>query len=140
MLIANLDFTDEIVERIRVVVRGTANLTRCALSRMVCGWMDWHGFDGRAKEARCRAALLKLERRDVIELPPAREVSFESSSPAVAPPEPAWLRIKGAVQAQWDWSCRGQRGQGVVTPVARDYAGAPSAERRAACVVRSCSI
>jgi len=97
MLIANRDFTEEIVERIRVAVRSTADLTRCALSRMVCGWMDWHGFDGRAKEASCRAALLKLERRGVIELPPAREVSFESSSPATAPPEPAWLRIKGAL-------------------------------------------
>jgi hypothetical protein len=59
--------------------------------------MDWHGFDGRAKEASCRAALLKLERRGVIELPPAREVSFEPSSPAASPPEPAWLRIKGAL-------------------------------------------
>lgn len=62
MLIVNRDFTDEIVERIRVAVRGTADLTRCALSRMVCAWMDWHGFDGRAKEASYRAALLKLER------------------------------------------------------------------------------
>lgn len=97
MLIANRDFTDEIVERIRVAVRSTADLTRCALSRMVCGWMDWHGFDGRAKEASCRAALLKLERRGVIELPPVREVSFEPSSPAVAPPEPSWLHIKGAL-------------------------------------------
>jgi len=97
MLIASRDFTEEIVEQIRVAVRDTADLTRCALSRMVCGWMNWHGFDGRAKEASCRAALLKLERRGVIELPPAREVSFEPSSKAASPPEPAWLRIKGTL-------------------------------------------
>ena len=97
MHIAGRDFTDEIVEQIRVAVRSTADLTRCALSRLVCGWMDWHGFDGRAKEASCRAALLKLERRGVIELPPAREVSFEPRTDAAVPPEPAWLRIKGAL-------------------------------------------
>ena len=77
MVIAGRDFTDEIVEQIREAVRSSAELTRCALSRLVCGWMDWHGFDGRAKEASCRAALLKLERRGMIELPAAREVSFE---------------------------------------------------------------
>jgi len=97
MLIAGRDFTDEIVEQIREAVRSTGHLTRCALSRLVCGWMDWHGFDGRAKEASCRAALLKLERRGVIELPPAREVSFETRTQAAAQPEPAWLRIKGAL-------------------------------------------
>ncbi len=97
MHVAGRDFTDEIVEQIREVVRSTADLTRCALSRLVCGWMDWHGFDGRAKEASCRAALLKLERRGVIELPPAREVSFEPNGEAAAQPEPEWLRIKGAL-------------------------------------------
>jgi hypothetical protein len=97
MHVAGRDFTDEIVEQIREVVRSTADLTRCALSRLVCGWMDWHGFDGRAKEASCRAALLKLERRGVIELPPAREVSFEPRSEAAAQAEPEWLRIKGAL-------------------------------------------
>jgi hypothetical protein len=97
MLIASRDFTDEIVEQIRVAVRSTADLTRCALSRLVCDWMGWHGFDGRAKEASCRAALLKLERRGVIELPPAREVSFEPRPQAASAPEPVWLRIKGAL-------------------------------------------
>jgi hypothetical protein len=97
MHVAGRDFTDEIVEQIREVVRSTADLTRCALSRLVCGWMDWHGFDGRAKEASCRAALLKLERRGVIDLPPAREVSFEPRSEAAAQAEPEWLHIKGAL-------------------------------------------
>ena len=97
MVIAGRDFTDEIVEQIREAVRSSAELTRCALSRLVCGWMDWHGFDGRAKEASCRAALLKLERRGMIELPAAREVSFEPRTPPAAQPEPAWVRIKGAL-------------------------------------------
>jgi Domain of unknown function (DUF4338)/Transposase Tn5 dimerisation domain/Transposase DNA-binding len=94
MLVAGREFTDEIIEQIRDAVRDTAHLTRCALSRLVCGWLDWRAADGRAKEASCRAALLKLERRGVIELPPAREVSFEPRTQAAAQPEPVWLHIR----------------------------------------------
>ncbi|MBC8163526.1 MAG: IS4 family transposase [Roseiflexaceae bacterium] len=94
MLVAGREFTDEIIEQIRDAVRSTAQVTRCGLSRLVCGWLDWHAADGRAKEASCRAALLKLERRGVIELPPAREVSFEPRTQAAAQPEPVWPRIK----------------------------------------------
>jgi len=41
MHIAERVFTDEILERISQTVRKTAGLTRCALSRLVCGWMNW---------------------------------------------------------------------------------------------------
>ncbi len=94
MLVAGREFSDEVIEQIRDAVRSSAQLTRCALSRLVCGWLDWRAADGRAKEASCRAALRKLERRGVIELPPAREVSFEPRTQAAAQPEPVWLRIQ----------------------------------------------
>ena len=97
MHIAGRDFTDEMVEQICEAVRSTAHLTRCGLARWVCGWMDWHGSDGRAKEASCRAALLKLERRGVMALPPAREVSFEPRTQVAAQAKPAWLRSQGAL-------------------------------------------
>ena len=99
MLVAGREFTDEIIEQIRDAVRGTAHLTRCALARLVCGWLDWCSGDGRAKEASCRAALLKLERRGVIELPPARAVSFESRRPAAAQPAPVGPCIKAALSS-----------------------------------------
>jgi len=41
MHVAQRKFTDEIPERIGQTVRETADLTRCALSRLVCVWMNW---------------------------------------------------------------------------------------------------
>jgi len=60
MHVAEREFTDEILERISQTVRETADLTRCALSRLVCGWMNWKDAAGRAKESSCRALLVKL--------------------------------------------------------------------------------
>jgi len=92
MLVAGRHFSEEIIERIGKTVRKSAELTRCGLSRLVCDWLDWKGADGRAKESSCRAALLKLERRGVIELPPARPVSFEAREAREA--EPVWLQLR----------------------------------------------
>ena len=76
MLVAGRDFSEQLIERIRVRVRDDPTLTRTALSREVCGWLDWRGADGRVKDMSCRAALLKLARRRVIALPQAQRVSF----------------------------------------------------------------
>jgi hypothetical protein len=38
--------------------------------------LDWRGHDGRLKDMNCRVALLKLQRRGVIELPAPRPVAF----------------------------------------------------------------
>ena len=47
MHVAQREFTDEILDRISQTVRETAQLTRCALSRLVCGWMNWKDAAGR---------------------------------------------------------------------------------------------
>ena len=78
MHIAEREFTDEILDRISQTVRETADLTRCALSRLVCGWMNWKDAAGRAKESSCRALLVKLERRGLIESPAARRADRKS--------------------------------------------------------------
>ena len=80
---AQREFTDETVERIGQVVRETADLTRSALSRLVCGWLGWKDAAGRAKESSCRALLVKLERRGSIESPAARLVSFEAGKDSI---------------------------------------------------------
>jgi|FrelakmetLWP11LW_1041352.scaffolds.fasta_scaffold06788_1 hypothetical protein len=98
MHVAQREFTDEILERIGQAVRDTADLTRCALSRLVCGWLNWKDAAGRAKESSCRALLVKLERRGVIELPPARPVSFEAGQPATASPQEQWPQLKTTLQ------------------------------------------
>lgn len=71
------DISEEVVERIRKRVRDDPTLTRTALSREVAQWLDWRDVHGRLKDMGCRAALLKLQRRGVVELPPARPVCFE---------------------------------------------------------------
>ena len=90
MVIAGRDFNDEILARIREAVRSRADLTRGSLAREVCQWFNWYGPDGRPKEISCRVTLNKLERRGLIELPPARDVSFAPRSPRPLPPPPKW--------------------------------------------------
>lgn len=98
MHVAQREFTDEILARIEQAVRDTADLTRCALSRLVCEWVNWRDAAGRAKESSCRALLVKLERRGVIELPPARPVSFEAGERRTASLEEQWPRLKTTLQ------------------------------------------
>ena len=94
MHVAGREFTDEILERISQTVRDTADLTRCALSRLVCEWLGWKDAAGRAKESSCRAVLLKLERRGAIELPRARPVSFAAAESSTARPPTQWPQLK----------------------------------------------
>jgi hypothetical protein len=94
MHVAGREFTDEILERISQTVRDTADLTRCALSRLVCEWLGWKDAAGRAKESSCRAVLLKLERRGAIELPRARLVRFAAAESATALPPTQWPQLK----------------------------------------------
>jgi len=94
MHIAEREFTNEILERISQTVRETADLSHCALSRLVCGWMNWQDAAGRAKESSCRALLVKVQRRGLIELPAARPVSFEAGERTSKLPEEQWLELK----------------------------------------------
>jgi hypothetical protein len=84
MLVAGREFSEGLIERIRARVRGDSSVTRSGLSREVCRWLDWRGVDGRLKEMNCRVALLKLARRGMLELPPARSHSFARPTWAVA--------------------------------------------------------
>lgn len=77
MKICGQEFSEEIIERIRETVRGKAGITRTGLSRKVCEWLSWRHKDGRLKEMNCRAALLKLSKRGVIELPEAKPANFK---------------------------------------------------------------
>ena len=92
MLVAGREFSEEIIERIRVRVREDATVTRTGLSREVCAWLDWRGAHGRLKEMNCRVALLKLERGGMLELPPARSVLFARATRADALDE-SWPRL-----------------------------------------------
>lgn len=72
MLVAGRDFSEQIIQRIRLRVGEDASLTRTGLSREVCEWLNWRDPKGRLKQMSCRVALLKLARGGLIELPDSR--------------------------------------------------------------------
>jgi len=64
------------IGRIRATVEADPSLSRRALSRRVCEWLEWRAANGKLKEVSCRKALLQLHRRGLIPLPAAEESCF----------------------------------------------------------------
>jgi hypothetical protein len=74
-------FPRAILKRINVAVRDHPQWTRADLARNVCDWLDWRAANGKDKAVNCRLALVRLERRGLIDLPPARRrVRFGGAS------------------------------------------------------------
>src|SRR5437773_12137695 len=94
MFVAGRDFSEDILSRIRGRVVEEPTLTRTALSREVCAWLQWQGSDGRPKDMSCRVALLRLARRGLIELPAAQEVAFGRPGHAAQAAAPSALTIQ----------------------------------------------
>ncbi len=67
-------FGAEVVERIVARVMSEPKISRRALSRQVCEWLDWRDRLGKLREMSARKALAKLEQRGAIRLPAARPV------------------------------------------------------------------
>lgn len=59
------------IGRIEQTVDSEPGLSRRALSRRICEWLNWRRSNGKLKEMSCRVALLKLERVGGIRLPKA---------------------------------------------------------------------
>jgi len=93
-------FTEEIIDRINAEVRGMPGLTRSKLSKMVCEWLQWKGFDGRPKEVSCRIALLKLQRKGLIGLPEAIPVRFTKAATGRDKPI-VWTEISDKLGDIW---------------------------------------
>lgn len=74
-------FPRAILKRINVAVRDHPEWSRADLARQVCQWLDWRAANGKDKAVSCRLALLRLERRGLVDLPPARRrVRFGAAS------------------------------------------------------------
>jgi hypothetical protein len=81
MQVGGQEFSPQLLQRIQQTVDQAPDLSRRALSRLVCGWLNWRTALGRLKEVSCRVALLKLHRRGALDLP--------AVAPAVvSPPRP----------------------------------------------------
>ncbi len=72
MVVCGQEFTPEVLRRIELSMVAEPDLSRRALSRRVCQWLDWRDDLGRLKQMSCRVALRKLERDEALVLPPAR--------------------------------------------------------------------
>lgn len=72
MQVCGQHFTMPILERIQETALGDPSISRRELSRQVCQWLDWRFPDGRFKDMSCRKALAELNRKGVLDLPPAQ--------------------------------------------------------------------
>jgi len=74
-------FRHAILQRINAAARDHPEWSRADLARKVCDWLDWRAQSGKRKTVNCRVALVRLQRRGMIDLPPARRrVRFGGSS------------------------------------------------------------
>lgn len=80
-------FSSETLRRIQTVVDGDPSLSRRALSRQVCAWLDWRGVNGQWQDMSCRKALAQLDRQGLVRLP-ARTAPYAFEAPPATPPEP----------------------------------------------------
>jgi len=71
MVVCGQSFEPAVLERIAASVAQEPSISRRALSRRVCEWLDWRAPNGRLKEMSCRVALAKLSQAGVLSLPEA---------------------------------------------------------------------
>ena len=82
MQICGQHFTGTILDKIRETASEIPSISRNALSRLVCGWLDWRSPSGKLQEMSARKALGKLHHQGVIELPRCEQTfAFQQSAP-----------------------------------------------------------
>jgi hypothetical protein len=85
MQVCGREFGPQLLQRIQQTVDQEPDLSRRALSRLVCEWLNWRTALQELQEVSCRVALLKLHRRGALDLP--------AVAPAVvSPPRPLAAR------------------------------------------------
>jgi len=72
MWICGQYFNAETIDRIQKTVESDPKISRRALSRQVCEWLEWRSPNGKLQEMSCRKALQELHRRGKITLPEHR--------------------------------------------------------------------
>jgi hypothetical protein len=86
-------FTPSILARLSEAVARVPGLSRSALSRKVCEWLDWRDARGRLKQMSARVALGRLEQQGLIELP-AAQGAVPAAEPLESPvDEPSALSL-----------------------------------------------
>jgi hypothetical protein len=88
-------FGAEVVARIAAAVQADPAISRRALSRRVCEWLDWRAPDGRLRQMSCRKALVELHRRGGVELPAGEPMRRGAARPAPTRARPAVAEVRG---------------------------------------------
>ena len=83
MRVCGQEFNEDILAQIRTLVRGKPDLSRSALSREVCEWLDWRDPRGKPRQMSCRKALAQLHKSGQLVLSPtAKDFSFQRRTAA----------------------------------------------------------
>ena len=100
MQVCGQDFTPALITRIESTLVEEPSLSRRALSRRVCQWLEWRGANGRLKEMSARVALKRLERRGELRLPaPQAGVRAAVDAGAAGEGEPIRGEARGISQS-----------------------------------------
>jgi hypothetical protein len=86
-------FSTAILERIQQTLLQDPSISRLALSRQICEWLDWRSPNGHLKEMSCRKALNKMQQLGIIALP-RLEKRFSFARPADKRMEPVIPQFK----------------------------------------------
>jgi len=98
MEVGGREFGSGLIERIQATVDGEPGISRRALSRRVCEWLDWRAPNGRLQEMSCRKALLELDRREFLDLPACTHAyAFQRASPRESEGWPALAPVRGSL-------------------------------------------
>ena len=76
MKVCGHEFTDTMIQTIQEKVNQEPIISRRALSRLVCEWLDWKSPNGKWKEMSARVALKRLEKQGKLTLPAPRHRSI----------------------------------------------------------------
>ena len=76
MKVCGQEFTDTMIQTIQEKVNQEPIISRRALSRLVCEWLNWKSPNGKWKEMSARVALLRLEKWGKLTLPAPRHRSI----------------------------------------------------------------
>lgn len=74
MRVCGQEFSSNILDRIGQIIANIPGLSRRALSRHVCEWLNWRSTNDSLQEGSCCKALIKLNRQGILNLPKAENV------------------------------------------------------------------
>ena len=78
IIICGQQFSAKVLQQIQNLINQNETMTRAELARQVCDFLGWYRGTGQRKDMSCRVALLKLERKGLLNLPRPTRVIIRS--------------------------------------------------------------